>query len=166
MCDDPELSEELIRAGAARGWVVESYCTAAAARRRLEERPFAPGSGADVIPFPTPALRPAAPVRRPAATQCLAFQDGEKAMAWLMNGEAPRDALIVLDLDLPGIDTQDAVRRLAEADGHRHRVLATTASRNVAVQLGALRAGAVDCLVKPLSFPLFAARVERLLATP
>ncbi len=97
-----------------------------------------------------------------AAKDALVFHDGREALAWLLSDQAPRDALIVLDLDLPGIDARHAVRRLVRAEGHDYRVVATTAARNEADQVQVLRAGAVDCWVKPLSFQMFAARIERL----
>ncbi len=99
----------------------------------------------------------------PAAEDALVFHDGREALAWLLSDAAPRGALIVFDLDLPGIDTRHAVQQLVRA-GRDYRVVATTATRGEVDQVQALRAGATDCWVKPLSFPMFAARIERLLA--
>ncbi len=99
-----------------------------------------------------------------AAKDARVFHDGQEALAWLLSDRAPHDALIVLDLDLPGIDARQAVRRLVRAEGHDYQVVATTAARNEADQVQVLRAGAMDCWVKPLSFQMFAARIGRLLA--
>jgi DNA-binding response OmpR family regulator len=42
----------------------------------------------------------------PVAKDAMVFHDGRAALAWLLSDEAPREALVVFDLDLPGIDAR------------------------------------------------------------
>lgn len=158
-------------ADAVRGRIRRARLSGAGAARPAEGRPVVPErprppSRRTVVLVDgsrglTEMLRYSCPQ---AAADCLVFHDGPEAFRFLLNGAAPQRALIVLDLDLPGVDGADGVRRLLRAGGHDYRVVATTGSQIEGEQVRALRAGAVDCLVKPLSLTLFAARMERLLA--
>jgi DNA-binding response OmpR family regulator len=74
--------------------------------------------------------------------------------------DSPPD-LIVLDLNLPGLDGLEVLARLRQAGGAA-RVLILTARGEVEERVKGLKAGADDYLVKPFSLDELVARVEAL----
>lgn len=90
--------------------------------------------------------------------------DGHEALASLRDQQPD---VLVLDLNLPGIDGIDMTRRIraAEAaDGTDHLpILMLTARDSVADRVAGLDAGADDYLVKPFDFDELVARVRALL---
>lgn len=69
--------------------------------------------------------------------------------------------LVVLDLNLPGLDGLEVLRRLKQADCPS-RVLVLTARSEVEHRVRGLKAGADDYLAKPFSLDELAARIEAL----
>ena len=90
------------------------------------------------------------------ATDWLA--DGERALSALKNYTYD---LIVLDLNLPGVDGLEVLRTL-RADGNPVPVLILTARDNLADRVAGLDAGADDYLTKPFELAELAARVRAL----
>ena len=84
--------------------------------------------------------------------------NGEDAL-WMV-GATPYD-VVVLDVNLPGIDGFEAVRRL-RGDGERTPVLMLTARDGVEDRITGLDSGADDYLVKPFDFGELFARVRAL----
>ena len=84
--------------------------------------------------------------------------DGTTGLAAALN-ETPE--LIVLDLNLPGLDGLSVLARLREAQSHA-RVLVLTARGEVEDRVKGLKAGADDYLAKPFSLDELVARVEAL----
>jgi len=89
--------------------------------------------------------------------------DGQDAVA-LLAGESPSVVcdVIVLDVDLPGLDGLSVLRRLAQ-DGvlSRTRVIVLTARAGEREVLEALELGAYDHVAKPFSVPVLMQRVRR-----
>lgn len=69
--------------------------------------------------------------------------------------------LVLLDLNLPGFDGLEVMRRMAPIDA-RPRVLMLTSRSEVGDRVTGLRAGADDYLTKPFSMEELLARVEAL----
>ena len=69
--------------------------------------------------------------------------------------------LIVLDLNLPGFDGLEVMRRIAPMDA-RPRVLMLTSRSEVSDRVKGLKAGADDYLTKPFAMEELVARVEAL----
>jgi two-component system OmpR family response regulator len=90
------------------------------------------------------------------ATDWLA--DGERALSALKNYTYD---LIVLDLNLPGVDGLEVLRTL-RADGNPVPVWILTARDNLADRVAGLDAGADDYLTKPFELAELAARVRAL----
>ena len=93
------------------------------------------------------------------------LDDGQEAVAALA-GASPDISpdLILLDVDLPGLDGLSILRRLA-ADGvlSRTRVIMLTARAGETEVLEALELGAFDHVAKPFSVPVLMQRVRRAL---
>jgi len=93
------------------------------------------------------------------------YADGAVAAAALA-GVAPtvRPRVILLDVDLPGLDGHSLLRKLA-ADGAlaTSRVIMLTLRSNESEILMALKAGAFDHVAKPFSMPILIERVRRAL---
>ena len=87
-----------------------------------------------------------------------AKHDGTAGLAAALD-ETPE--LIVLDLNLPGLDGLSVLTRLREAQNHA-RVLVLTAGGEVEDRVKGLKAGADDYLAKPFSLDELVARVEAL----
>ena len=91
-----------------------------------------------------------------------AFGDGEAAVAAL-GGESPalHARLIVLDVDLPGLNGYDVLRRLAK-DGitKSAKVIMLTARNAEEDVLSALGLGALDHVNKPFSLPVLIKKVS------
>ena len=91
------------------------------------------------------------------------FEDGQQA-ADALSGPSPQisPALILLDVDLPGLDGLAVLRRLAR-DGvlKRTRVIMLTAHSGEAEVIEALELGACDHVSKPFSVPILIQRIRR-----
>jgi PleD family two-component response regulator len=94
------------------------------------------------------------------------FEGGHQALEAL-SGPRPRvhGKLLILDVDLPGIDGISLLRRLAN-DGvtRRSRALMLTARSGEGEVVEALKLGAIDHVAKPFSIPVLMERVRRALA--
>lgn len=86
-------------------------------------------------------------------------EHGEAALERCADGEY---ALMVLDLNLPGMSGFEVLRAL-RVDNRRLPVLVLSARENVADRVEALRLGADDYLVKPFDFGELHARIEAVL---
>jgi len=91
------------------------------------------------------------------------IDDGQDAVAALA-GTTPEasPALVVLDVDLPGLDGLSVLRRLARDDVlSRTRVIMLTARSGETEVLEALELGAFDHVAKPFSVPVLMQRIRR-----
>lgn len=77
--------------------------------------------------------------------------DGEAALEILSSPGGSAIALVVLDLVMPGLDGMGVLERLPGI-GFTKPVLVQTAQGGIDTVVGAVRAGAVDFCVKPVSF--------------
>jgi DNA-binding response OmpR family regulator len=92
------------------------------------------------------------------------FRNGDAAIGYLVNDLPPTHApVVLLDLDLLGSEGFLGLQQVVEARPNS-RVIVLSAQGAERDQIRALRAGAIDYLVKPLSIPVLIAKVERLLA--
>jgi DNA-binding response OmpR family regulator len=94
------------------------------------------------------------------------IEDGSTASA-VLAGERPEvmPRLVLLDVDLPGLDGLSLLRRLArEGSLERTRVVMLTARAGEREVLAALELGAVDHVAKPFSLPVLLERVRATLA--
>ncbi|HEX2337556.1 MAG TPA: sigma-54 dependent transcriptional regulator [Hyphomicrobiaceae bacterium] len=76
-------------------------------------------------------------------------QSGEQALQLLEGPEQSAIALVLLDLVMPGLDGIEVLRRVAQNGGPP--VIVQTANGSLDTAIGAMRAGAVDFVVKPTS---------------
>lgn len=99
-----------------------------------------------------------------AGHEALTFRAGPSAIDYLSR-ELATGALpvVLLDLDLLGSEGFLALTHIV-ATRPGLRVIVLSAQGAERDQIRALRAGAIDYLVKPLSIPILVAKVERLLA--
>jgi DNA-binding response OmpR family regulator len=99
-----------------------------------------------------------------AGHEALTFRAGGSAIDYLTR-ELPTGRLpvVLLDLDLLGSEGFLALKDVV-ATRPGLRVIVLSAQGAERDQIRALRAGAIDYLVKPLSIPILVAKVERLLA--
>jgi diguanylate cyclase (GGDEF)-like protein len=89
------------------------------------------------------------------------ISDGEEAVATLMRGVWGMK-VVVLDVDLPGLNGLAVLRRLAEAGLlGRARVIMLTARSGEREVLEALELGAFDHVAKPFSIPVLIQRIRR-----
>ena len=89
------------------------------------------------------------------------FGDGESALESLAGPEpAVRARLLVLDVDLPGINGYDLLRRLVR-DGatQRTQVIMVTARNAEGDILTGLEMGAIDHVSKPFSLPVLLQKI-------
>lgn len=89
-------------------------------------------------------------------------QDGE--MGWEY-AQATQYDIIILDVNLPGLDGFSLCRRLRQAD-YKGAILLLTASGDDPHKIAGLDAGADDYVVKPCSLEEISARVRALLRRP
>jgi DNA-binding response OmpR family regulator len=95
------------------------------------------------------------------------FKDGQDAIT-MLGGPTPglRARVILLDVDLPGLDGLSVLRRLAQDDVVRHtRVIMLTVRAAETEILTALELGAFDHVAKPFSLPVLIQRIRRALRT-
>jgi diguanylate cyclase (GGDEF)-like protein len=93
------------------------------------------------------------------------IQDGIEAVE-LLGGPKPdmRTRVILLDVNLPGLDGLGVLRRLAQKDGLRGtRVIMLTVRANELEVLKAMELGAFDHVAKPFSVPVLMQRIRRAL---
>ena len=93
--------------------------------------------------------------------------------AWVRHGIEAREVLlggqikigvVVLDLNMPGIDGMSLLRGMSQAALlDRTRVLMLTASSTEDIELKALELGAADFVAKPFSVPVLMNRIRQLL---
>ena len=76
-------------------------------------------------------------------------QSGEQALQLLEGPEQSAIALVLLDLVMPGLDGIEVLRRVAHNGGPP--IIVQTANGSLDTAIGAMRAGAVDFVVKPTS---------------
>jgi DNA-binding NtrC family response regulator len=79
-----------------------------------------------------------------------AAQGGEQALQIIESAEKGAIALVLLDLVMPGIDGMEVLRRLA-SNPVSPPVIVQTAHGSIDAAITAMRAGAVDFVVKPTS---------------
>jgi DNA-binding NtrC family response regulator len=77
-------------------------------------------------------------------------EGGEEAVRLLTGGDGDRFSLMILDLVMPDLDGMGVLERLREA-GRSLPVIVQTAHGGIDTVISAMRAGAVDFIVKPLS---------------
>jgi DNA-binding NtrC family response regulator len=77
-------------------------------------------------------------------------EDGESAMAILASRQADEIAVVVLDLVMPGLDGIGVLGRMREA-GVEKPAIVLTATGGIDAVVTAMRAGAFDFVVKPVS---------------
>lgn len=90
------------------------------------------------------------------------FADGDQA-AEALTGETPaiRGRVVLLDVDLPGLNGLDVLRRLTRANVTRaSKVVMLTARTGEADVLAALDLGAIDHITKPFSVPVLLHKVQ------
>jgi CheY-like chemotaxis protein len=91
--------------------------------------------------------------------------DGKEAVRLLTGPDRLTARVIVLDVDLPGLNGLDVLARLgSEGVLNRSRVIMMTAHAGEADVLAALRLGAFDHVAKPFSLPVLVQRIRRALA--
>ena len=78
-------------------------------------------------------------------------EDGGQALKQLSDERGPRVDLIVLDLMMPGLDGMGVLEKMAEL-GVQKPVIVQTAQGGIDVVVSAMRGGATDFCVKPVSF--------------
>jgi DNA-binding response OmpR family regulator len=91
---------------------------------------------------------------------CDEAADGQ--LAWELLRACPYD-LVLLDLNLPGIDGLTLCRRLRQAGGHQPLLLMLTARDTNRDKVVGLDQGADDYMVKPFDPDLLRARIQALL---
>src|SRR5665213_522918 len=79
-----------------------------------------------------------------------AVESGETALTLLANADSEAIALIILDLVMPGVDGMAVLARLRERE-RSLPVIVETAHGGIDTVVAAMRAGAIDFVVKPAS---------------
>jgi len=77
-------------------------------------------------------------------------EDGELGLAALQNQQSVPIDLVVLDLVMPGLDGMGVLARMAEL-GYEQPVIVQTSQGGIDTVVSAMRAGAQDFVVKPVS---------------
>lgn len=92
------------------------------------------------------------------------YSDGSEALRVLQELETGnKRPVILLDVDLPGLDGFRILQELGDSRPGDFQVILCTMHRSEAAQVLALQSGAVDYLVKPVRMPILIAKLERLL---
>ncbi len=95
--------------------------------------------------------------------RCQAFTNGREALdALLASDTQDRKPVVLLDVDLPGLDGFSALQQIHRARPGDFQIVIVTVHSGEREQIKALRCGAADYLVKPVSIPVVVAKVERL----
>ncbi|HTY06697.1 MAG TPA: response regulator [Gemmatimonadales bacterium] len=90
------------------------------------------------------------------------YQNGAEALeALLALDTAGRRPLILLDVDLPGLDGFSLFQRLERERPGAYRVVFTSVHSQEDEQMRALEAGALDYLVKPISLRVMLEKIRR-----
>jgi DNA-binding response OmpR family regulator len=71
--------------------------------------------------------------------------------------------VVLLDVDLPGIDGFRVLHELSGSRPGDYQVILCTIHNSEATQVLGIQSGALDYLVKPLRMPIVLAKVERLI---
>ena len=79
--------------------------------------------------------------------ECFSLNDSEKAIAQLLSGE---HRVVILDIDMPGINGLELLRRIKEDDGGV-QVIMLTGLVTISTVMQSLELGAEACLFKPLN---------------
>ncbi len=87
------------------------------------------------------------------------YPDGEAFLAAYRPG---REGCLLVDAAMPGMDGLEVLQRL-NAAGHRLPAIVVTGSGDVTMAVGAMKAGALDFIEKPVSMPDLLAGVGRAL---
>lgn len=95
-----------------------------------------------------------------AGYEVVSARTGEEGLA---AAERYEPDLVLMDLQLPGIDGTEALRRLRENEGHRVPVVAVTAFAMQADRDRAFEAGFDGYLEKPISIRALPAQVQSFL---
>lgn len=99
--------------------------------------------------------------------RCLHLTDGQQALRRLTGPERVRARVVLLDVDLPGLNGLDVLGELArEGVLAQTRVVMLTARSAESEVLAALRQGAFDHVAKPFSVAVLMQRIRRALDTP
>lgn len=94
----------------------------------------------------------------------LSFSNGLDALRALREMDtAGRQPVVLLDVDLPGLDGFRILHELSGARPGVFQVILCTVHSSEATQVLGIQSGALDYLVKPLRMPIVLAKVERLL---
>ncbi|HEY5081248.1 MAG TPA: sigma-54 dependent transcriptional regulator [Bauldia sp.] len=91
-----------------------------------------------------------------------AVESGETALTLLANADSEAIALIILDLVMPGVDGMAVLARLRERE-RSLPVIVQTAHGGIDVVVNAMRAGAIDFVVKPASAERLQVSIENAL---
>lgn len=95
--------------------------------------------------------------------ELLVFSNGREALdALLAMKTGSRRPVILLDVDLPGLDGFRVLQELSARRPGDFQVIIATQHRSEAAQVLAIESGALDYIVKPVSMPITLAKVERL----
>ncbi len=96
--------------------------------------------------------------------ELLFYDNGREALEGLLQmATGDRRPVVLLDVDLPGMDGFRVLQELSEERPGDFQVIMATMHSGEAAQVLAIESGALDYIVKPLSIPITLAKVERLL---
>ncbi len=96
-----------------------------------------------------------------------AFSNGLEALAALRKLETgDKRPVVLLDVDLPGLDGFRVLQEIGLARPGAYQVILCTVHSSEAAQVLGIQSGAIDYLVKPLRMPIVLAKVERLVGAP
>ncbi|MEM8750874.1 MAG: sigma-54 dependent transcriptional regulator [Pseudomonadota bacterium] len=89
-------------------------------------------------------------------------EDGEQALELLANAEKDQVAAVILDLVMPGLDGMGVLERMRDMNA-APPVIVQTAQGGIDTVVSAIRAGAADFCVKPVSFERLKISIENAL---
>jgi CheY-like chemotaxis protein len=100
-----------------------------------------------------------------AGFDCRGYENGREALAAMLEADGTdQRPVVILDLDIPGIDGISLLEQLRSHRPDRFRALIMTADETEETELKGLRAGAHDYVIKPVKVPVMIERVRRLVA--